>query len=331
MLKKESVVLANAHALDFFDAKSIAQFREMFKNFNKWLRYHDTFLSPLSFGDDCLERVKKQSNKLYNVKILDKESSPHHFILKLTPMDTDDAFFILSLTDITQLNLLALYDKNSLDHDRAMRDEKTIYNLLRAAKDSGAVVKLYNFYKGLTVCNDSVFAQVGQNSSIIKTSAMQLRAAKIEQKVILTCELFPYDLQADTLVDVNFAAQSLEIGKCRMLATTASQRRFLVLEPDSKHKLTIFYNKRKFEAKAHIINISKESAKIHLDYLPAALVQDDEIVLDMVFDDDLKPYIINTVAKVFRIIPSEKEFDLVCMFELKTSIQKVLIDYLASR
>lgn len=331
MLKQDTVVLANEHILKFFDTKTLKEFREKFKNFNRMLAHHDTFLYARNPADDCLERVKKDMDKLYNIKIFDKDGSPCHFILKLTQMRDNDDFYILSLTNITELNLLALYDKNSLEHDNAMRDEKTIYNLLLAAKDTNAVVKLYNFYKGLTVCNNAALAQVGQTSSIIKTSAMQLKAARFEKKVILNCELFPYDLQADTIIDINFKTQSIEIGKCRMLKTTPSQRRYLVLEPDAKQKLTIFYEKRKYDTQAYIVNISKESARVHLSSIPTGMQEADEIGLYMVFSDDIKPHIINTIAKVRKIIATETEFELICIFDLKHSDQKVLIEYLASR
>ena len=329
MLEQDTVVLANEHILKFFDTKTLGEFREKFKNFNQMLAPHDTFLYAKNPADDCLKRVKKDMDKLYNIKIFDKDDSPCHFILKLTQMSDDDDYYVLSLTNITELNLLALYDKNSLEHDNAIKDEKTIYNLLCAAKDADAVVKLYNFYKGLTVCNNSVLAQVGQNSTIIKTSTMQLKAARFENKVILNCELFPYDLQADSIIDINFHTQTIEIGKCRMMKTTPSQRKYLVLEPDDNHKVTIFHEKRKFDTQAHIVNISKESARVHLSHLPAGIQVADEITLYMVFSGDIKPYIINTIAKAYKIIPNEKEFELICIFKLEHSVQKVLIDYLA--
>lgn len=331
MLKGQDVVLVNEHVLEFFSSKNTAEFREKFKSFNSMLASHDTFLYPQSSSDICLERVKKDIDKLYNVKIYDKEETPHHFLLKLTHISDKEDFYILSLTDITELNLLALYDENSLEHDKAMKDEKTIYNLLQAARDGGAVVKIYNFYKGLTVCNNGVFSKVEKESSVLKTSAMQLKAAKLEKKTILHCEIFPYDLQADELVSVNFKEQSMEIGKCKMLKTTPSQRKYLILKPDDKHSLTLFYEKRKFDTKAHVVDISKESAKVHLAYLPAGMKEGDELVLDMVFNDTIKPYIINTSSTVFKIIPIEKEFDVICTFNMKTNIQKNLVEYLASR
>jgi len=331
MLKDDNVVLVNDHVLEFFDAKSTAEFKDKFKNFTSILEPHDTFLYPYSTQDDCLAQVKKDIDKLYNIKVLAKDGSPHHFILKLTHISDKENFYILSLTDITELNLLALYDKNSLEHDNAMKDEKTIYSLLKAAKESGAIIKLYNFYKGLTVCNNGVIAETTKGGSVIKTSALQLKAAQHEKKMILNCEIFPYDLQTDRIIDISFSTQAIEIGKCKMLKTTPSQRKYLILEPDPTHTVTLFYNKRKFDTEATVINISKESAKIRLKYLPAGLKEKDSLILDMVFSDDVKPYIINTNSIILKIIPIEKEFYLICVFDLKPSIQKILISYLASR
>lgn len=194
MLKNESVILANNHALSFFNAGDIKEFKEKFQNFETLLLPHDSFLYHKATGPSCLARVKQNMDKLYNVKITDKEKTPHHFILKLTHISDKDDFYILSLTDITELNLLALYDKNSLDYDFAMKDERTIINLLHAAKETGAVVKIYNYYKGLVVSNNGVIAQVGKENTSIKTSFLQQKAAQFEKKVILSCELFPYDL-----------------------------------------------------------------------------------------------------------------------------------------
>ncbi len=194
MLKNESVILANNHALSFFNATDIKEFKEKFQNFETLLLPHDSFLYHKAAAPSCLDRVKKHMDKLHNIKMTDKEGTPHHFILKLTHISDKDDFYILSLTDITELNLLALYDKNSLDHDFAMKDERTIINLLHAAKETGAVVKIYNYYKGLVVSNNGVIAQVGKENTSIKTSFLQQKAAQFEKKVILSCELFPYDL-----------------------------------------------------------------------------------------------------------------------------------------
>lgn len=331
MLKNESVILANNHALSFFNATDIEEFKVKFQNFETLLLPHDSFLYHKTTAPSCLGRVKQNMDKLYNVKITDKEKTPHHFILKLTHINDKDDFYILSLTDITELDLLALYDKNSLEHDLMMKDEKTIDNLLRAAKEAGAVVKIYNFYKGLVVCNNGVIAHVGKENCTIKSSFLQQKAAQFEKRVILNCELFPYDLQSSQITDINFHTGTIEFGKCIMLKTTPRERKYLVLEPDAKHKVNLFYDKHRFDTDIKLINISVESVRISLAYLPAGLTEGDEIVLDIVFSDELKPIIINSKAKVLKTFMVDKNFNIVAAFILTPAVHKILIDYMGNR
>lgn len=331
MLRNESVILANNHALSFFNASDIKEFKEKFQNFENLLLSHDSFLYHKAAAPSCLERVKRHMDKLHNIKITDKEATPHHFILKLTHISDKDDFYILSLTDITELNLLALYDKNSLDHDLAIKDEKTVDNLLRAAKEAGAVIKIYNFYKGLVVCNNGIVAQVGKENCTIKTSLLQQKATQFEKKVILSCELFPYDLQSMQITDINFHTGAIELGKCVMLKTTPRERKYLTLEPDARHKVNLFYDKHRFNTDIKLINISVESVRISLTYLPAGLKEGDEIVLDIVFSDELKPIIINAKSKVLKILTVDKNFNIVASFILTPTVHKLLIDYMGNR
>ena len=332
MLKNDTVILANEHTLQFFQCPSLQAFKEKFKHFDTILLPHDSFLYRRANSSiSCLEYAKGGIDKLYNVKIIDQNAEPHHFILKLTHISEGENFYILSLTDITQLNLLSLYDKDSLEHDKALQDQKTIYNLLEAAREGGAVVKLYNFYKGLTICNNAVLSRVTKESFTCKTSLMQQKAAQIEQKIIINCELFPYDLQSLEIKDINFRFQTIEVGPCKMLKSTPVERKYLILEPDAKHKVSLFYNKHKFNTHMSIINISVESSRLCMEYLPAGFKEKDEITLDMVFSDEIKPFIINTKAIVFKIIPMDKAFHIVAKLVLGSEAHKTLIDYMAPR
>jgi len=332
MLKNDNVILANEHTLSFFQCTSLGALKEKFKSLDTLLLPHDSFLYRRANSSiSCLEYVKGNIDKLYNVKIVDQNAEPHHFILKLTHISDGENFYILSLTDITQLNLLSLYDKDSLEHDKALQDQQTIYNLLEAAREGGAVLKLYNFYKGLTICNNGVLSRVTKESFTCKTSIMQQKAAQIEQKIIINCELFPYDMQSLEIKEINFRFQTIEVGACKMLKTTPVERKYLILEPDTKHSVSLFYHRHRFNTKMSVINISVESSRLFMEYLPAGFKEKDEITLDMVFNDEIKPYIINTKAIVFKIIPVEKAFHVVAKLVLGSETHKTLIDYLASR
>lgn len=331
MLKNESVALANEHALKFFGTPSIKEMKEKFKLFDTLLLRHDSFLYSKADGISCLEKVKKDIDKLYNIKMTDTSHTPHHFILRLTSIADKEDFFILSLTDITELNLLPLYDKNSLEHDLALKDEKTVTSLLIAAKEAGAVIKVYNFYKGLVVSNNAVITYANPDLTVFKTSFLQQKAIQYEKKVILNSELFPYDIQSSYIEELNFHNQTVEIGKCIMLKTTPSDRKYLILEPHPKYKVNLFYDNHHFNTDIKLINISVESARLSLAYLPSGFKEGDEIVLDMVFSDNIKPVIINTKATVLKSFMVDKAFNIVAEFKLTSSTHKILIDYMASR
>lgn len=333
MLKNETVILANEHTLHFFNTPTILEFKELFKTFESLLMPHDTFLYHNDVQNkSCLERVKEAPEKLFNIKLLDKMHEPHHFILKLTHISDKEDFFILSLTDITELNLLALYDQKSLDHDRVLKDEQTIYNLLKAAKEAGAVIKVYNFYKGLVVCNNAVLSSAGKNSATLKTSFLQQKAAQLEQKVILNSELFPFDLFCSDMQEINFQTQTIEIGKCVMLKTTPTERKNLILEPHPKYKVSLFYNQRKFDTAITMVNISVDATQLILEYIPAGFQEGDQITLDIVFSDQIKPCILNTKARVQKLFQTEdKHFNIVALFQLTQATHKILIDYMANR
>ena len=332
MLKNNDIVLANDKALSFFNVSSLELLHEKIPSFDTIFLPHDTFLYHHEKSTtSCLNYVKENIEKLYNVKIRDEQSEPRHFILKLTHISDEEQFYILSLTDITQLNLLSLYDEKSLEHDKVLQDQKTISNLLEAAKEAGAVVKLYNYYKGLTICNNGLITHVGDASFTCKTSLLQLRAAKLEQKIIINCELFPYDMQSLEIKEFNFRYQTLEITACKMLKTTPLERKYLVLEPDPKHKVTLFYDKHSFKTNLHLINISIESVRLFMEYLPAGFKENDEIILDIVFNDSPKPLIINTKASIYKIISYDKAFHVIAKLAFTQSSRETLVEYMASR
>ena len=332
MLKNNTVLLANEHALKFFQTPSIQALKEKFKTFDSLLLPHDSFLyqrTNSSIG--CLDYIKENIDKLYNVKMMDEKAEARHFILKMTHISDKENFYILSLTDITQLNLLSLYDSQSHEHDKALQDQKAIYNLLEAAREGGAVVKLYNFYKGLTISNNAVITRVKEDSFTCKTSLMQQKAAQYEGKVIINCELFPYDLQSLMIQEINFRFQSIEIAQCKMLKTSPVGRKNLILEPHSKHKVNLFYENHRFATRMELINVSIDSVRLFMEYLPANFKENDEITLDMVFSDTLKPCIINTKAYVAKIIPVEKHFHIVAKLALNATMHQGLMEYMASR
>lgn len=332
LIRDGQVVLANETVFEFLDLKTPQDLKEKFKTLDTLFLSHHTFLYRQSDDDvSCLEKIKKNMDKLYNVKLHDSEKIEHHFILRLTQINEKENLYILSLTDITQLNLLGLYDKKSLSDDAALSNEKTILHLFNAAKEAFATIRLYNFYKGLMISSDGTISDAALNDYALKTSLNQQKAARFEKKVVLHCDLFPYDIESNDIKNINFSRQTIEIGTCIMLKTTPSERKSLVFEPDEKHTVAIVFRERNYDQGLKIKNISKEAVKLYLDYLPQGLQEEDEIYISMFFNDGPKPNVIRSKAQVLKIIPHGQNFYIVANFEPTPPIHKAIVDYLISR
>jgi hypothetical protein len=278
-----------------------------------------------------LQELKNNQGKLYNVKMIDKNNNLHHLLLKLTSIEEKEGFYILSLNDITELNLLGLFDKKSLDHDKAFKDENSVLNLLRAAQENQAEIKLHNYYEGLSVTHSATVTAVSKERVILKTVYLQQKAIAFEKRVILTSELFPFDIESADIKRIDFQHQSVEIAHCKMIKSTPTMRQNVTLTPDSNNKITLFYNEHKFDTEMHIMNLSVNAIKLSLNFLPAGLKKDDLVTINVVLNEDMKPTIIHTDAVVFRIIELKNSFELVLMFKADAGINKILVDYIAKR
>jgi CheY-like chemotaxis protein len=338
MLKDDDIALVNDYSLEFFGLSSLSEFRDKFKNFGSLLLPHDTFLYEHD-NINYLDELKNNKGKLYNVKMLDKDDEPHHLLLKIIPIEDKNDFhtlslnnfFILSLNDVTELNLLGLFDKKSLDHDKALKDEKSVLNLLEAAKDSQAEIKIHNYYKGLSVTHSAIVTEVSKEKVVLKTVFMQQKAIASEKRVILTSDFFPFDIESKDIKIIDFQHQSVEISHCLFKEHTPTMRKHITLTPDSNHKITLFYNEHKFDTEMHIINLSIESIKLSLNFLPAGIKEEDLVTLNMVLNEDKKPIIVHAEAVIYKVIELQRSFELVLTFNADANTNKALVNYIAKR
>ena len=112
LIRNDHLALTNETFLNFFGFKAQLELKEQEMKLDEILLPHPTFLYHRE--DDtksCLEKIKQNIDRLYNIKIYDTEKVEHHFILRLASINENNDTYILSLTDITPLNLLGLYAK----------------------------------------------------------------------------------------------------------------------------------------------------------------------------------------------------------------------------
>ncbi|OHE10095.1 MAG: hypothetical protein A2513_08340 [Sulfurimonas sp. RIFOXYD12_FULL_33_39] len=329
LLKDENILIVNKKCLEFFSQKSLDSFRDVFLNFDKLILKHNNFL--YNHDDiDWLESAKCSNGKLFNVKMADKEGNSRHFILKAYKIPDKEETYILSFDDITDLNLLVIYDKEAMKQEKQESQKKIIYGVLEIVKRNNSNIKIYNSYKGLNISNIGILGEITEDDIVIQAPYMQLRAIKINNSLVIESELFPTAVLCD-VKKVDFENSQVIIKNYKFIDSMPSEQEFTRVEPEENHKISLFFEGHKIHADVKILDVSVGGVKITMSLLPAGFKVEDDLVVDMVFTMGAKPLIINTKAKVKKLIEGKKEFVVILLFDNDTKIKKLLTEYVANR
>ena len=162
MLQKDRVVLANQFFLDFFDVKSPEEYYANYSSVGSVFLPHDGFL--YNYADmDWFEVVEQNEKKLFHIKMKDREKKVRHFILKYQKIPQKNDYGILSFDDITELNLLGLFDAKKAKDDAEIEKSHSLYKLLEVLQRNSAEIKVHNFYKGLSVTNSGIISDIKED------------------------------------------------------------------------------------------------------------------------------------------------------------------------
>jgi len=330
MYCKGRPVIVNSAFLEFFEVENIEQFIYKFGSLDGFFLPHDGFLYDRD-EHHWFQEAMNSIGQLYHVKMNDPQGAPHHFIFKMIAIEGKEDYYLVSMNDVTELGLLKLFNRKSMNDGHVKHDTEALMRLLETAKHNQAVIRMQNFYKGLTIANKGLVETVNKNSIEFRTAYLQQKGAQYEGSVILSSELFPFDILCQKIKGVNFDRQTIEVDDPIFIRTSPSMRQSVRLEPDDKHSATLLFEGRKFGDGVRISDISVEAVRLSLSLLPAGFDADAECRVDMVFNIGQKPLIINTPAKVYEIRKLKKEFEVIMMLHLTEPAKKLLVDYLAHR
>lgn len=313
MLYKRKIVLANQVLLDFFDVENTLEFIEYYKDIGAEFLPHESFL--YNRGEiDWFDVVELNEKKLFHVKMLDNDDKTRHFILKYQSIPQKDDYGIVSFDDVTELNLLRLFDEKQSKSDVEVHDTKALYDLLEVLQRNSAEIEVHNYYKGLSITNNALISEIKDESISIKTTFLQLKAMQFEQRTILSSEALPSDLACESIVKMSFEKQTAELQGLHFVNTSAVKRKTIRIVPDEKHTVSLFIREGKFHGDITIEDLSLDAIKLKLNALPAGLEKGTEVTLDIVLELDKRPLIINTKAVMFRKSESKHSFSVVFMF-----------------
>jgi len=328
MLNQTRPILANNIFLDVFGVNSIDEFIQKYTSISSTFLPHDGFLYNHLNGE-CLDILQTNENKLFHVKIEDKTGGIRHLIMKYQDIPEKDGYGILSFDDVTELNLLALFDSKQSQYDEKMQNKKAMFDLFRVIQRNSAKIEIHNYYKGLSITNDGVVAEVNKDTITIKTTYLQQKAIQYEGRAFLLSEALPEAVECTKVNKIGFEKQIVEFESLKFVKSSPVQRKTVRVTPEDTHSVSVFLKESKIYGDVKIKDLSLDGVRLSLDALPAGMEYGTEVTLDIVLTMDKKPLIINTQAKMLKKIELKHSFDVVFVFEgLKKSD---LVKYITKR
>lgn len=328
MLKDKKPILANQMFLDFFNIDKIENFTKQHISLGNHFLEHKGFLYNTK-DKNWYQQIRKNLNKLYNVKMLDKDNQIKHFIIKLQEIPEKEAYSILSFDDVTELNLLKLFDEKKTKTDKIEQDSKAMFKLLSVFQRNHAPIKVHNYYKGLGVTHDALIVNLTNDSLIIKTTYMQQKAMQYERRCIIESEALPNPIYCKNITNISFKEQTITLENLSFCSTSPITRENVRVVPEDDHNITLFLGENKFNGDAQIADLSLDAIKIRLNAMPPGLKIGDKVIIDIVFPTKTQPIIINTKVEVFRIDETKHYFDIVCKFG--DDKKALLVQYITKR
>ena len=310
MMEDGEVSFANKMFLDYFEVKNIEEFTEEYDDIGELFLQHDGFLYNTEekyWFDD----ISINPQKLYNVKMEDKDGNLKHFILKYQEIPDKESYGILSFDDVTELNLLQLYDASQAQNDENTKDSKSLYKLLEVIWRNSAKIELHNYYKGLSITNDAVIMDIKEDSIVLKTDYMQEKAIQYDKRSFITSDALPNVIACDNVKTISFKHNSVELTNIHFAQRSPVARKALRVVPEEKHTASLFLNEHKFYGYTFVEDISLEAVKLNLEALPAALKMGDEVFINLVLSINQKPIIIHLKAVMFRVTENKRSFSVV--------------------
>ncbi|MDX1294730.1 MAG: response regulator, partial [Sulfurimonadaceae bacterium] len=330
LMHDEKPLFANQSFLDFFQVDTLDQFVQEYGDLGKLLEEHKGFLFNQS-EIGWFENAVLNPDKLFHTKIRNKKRESYHFILKLHPVPDKADHYILSLNDVSELKLLALFDAKADQHDQELKNKAKVLNMFDVVRQNSAKIKVLNFYKGLTIANDAVVVEVNDDDVVIKTNFMQQKAIQLQKNMVVTSEAFPMDIACSSILGVDFESQTVRFQGAVFTERSPSARKNVRVVPEENHTVSLFYMDRKYFGESRILDISVSAVKIQLDALPAGMDRDESVIVDMVLPTAKAPLIVNCKAKVFRVEKNRYYYQIVLILEPGQESVKALTGYIAKR
>ena len=208
--------------------------------------------------------------------------------------------------------------------------QETLLQKMRRIQEHAAEVKVHSFYKGLTITNPATVVAVGE-SVVLKTAFIQLKAAHHAKTLVISSERLPNDIICDMPDRIAFDEETITVSDLRMSEHTPTRRKYLRLEPEAHHTITLACRGVELSDEIRIVDLSEQSARVRLPALPACLKSEEFLRISMGLPTGRGRITISANAQLFRIDEGDDACHLVLMYQLGDTPRTQLRNYLSTR
>ncbi len=330
MMHHNRPILANQSFLKAVGALTLESYLENTSHLDDLLLKEEGFLhtnSECSWFDHLLQHP----GKLFHARIMTAANQKRHMIVKLSEIPDKEAYAIVTFDDVTDLNLLALFNGSEQTEGELEEDFGSAQKLMQVVFENQAEVKLYNFYKGLAIINPGTILSVDEDTVVIKTGYTQLKIIDMNKRMTIHSELFPADMVTKAIVGIDYDKQTVTLRNMHFMNETASQRGHQRLEPHINDSISLFYHESKFFGKIRLVDISLVAVRVELNALPAGMKKDEKVKVSLVLEKGNQPLTLTIEATVYKLHEWDYKYYAVFMFEQTDMIEDKLSGYLHQR
>ncbi len=331
MFKHHKPIIANDPFLSFFGVTDIDEFNSKYSDIGDLFLEQEGFLYNSS-DNKWINVVEADRHKVFHIKMKDANGEVHHFLMKCQNVPEKKGYMIFSFDDVTDLNLLSLFDKKTdVKIDEIEENQQALFDLLYVIKRNNAKIFLHNSYKGVNITNEATIVEIENSSLALKMNYLQQKAIQYEKKTLIESEALPYPVYCEGVASINFDTHIVVFNTIKFMPNSASRRESIRVVPEDRHQVTLFLGKTKYIGDVFIADISLNAVKLNLNLLPAGLEKDKEVTLDIVFTMDKKPLNIHTKATVYTKRELKSNFEVVCILQSEPKQKEELRKYIAKR
>ncbi len=319
MLSDDLPVLANQRFYDFFGSDDLpASFEKL-----KALRSVSSDLREIP-DTEWFAHARRFPGKPFHTKMANEKGEQRHLVLKLQTLPDREHCSILTLEDITDLNLLTVTPRRP-----AKQGEDTLLHKMQRIHERAEEIKLHSFYKGLAITNPATFVAVGE-SIVLKTAFIQLKAAHHAKQLIISSEALPYDIVCDMPDRIAFDEETITLSNLRVAENSPTRRQYIRLEPEPHHTVMLSCRGVELNEEIRIIDLSERSARVEISVLPVCLKSEEYVQLSLRLPGG-RGVALSVNAQIFRIDEGEEAHHLVLMYHLQDAQRTQLRNYLSTR